>query len=148
MIPNLKLIAYGIAVAALLGAGLYIRNLHKQAGRVDGLVATINAQQAQLTSERQNAIKALELGHDLQKQLDATRVLNDRLSTRLRLALAVELSVPSSPPAGPPGTSGDGKLPSVFDSLNRVLASCQRDAIRLNGWREYYEAIPEALRAN
>ncbi len=146
MIWNLKLILYGIAVVAVISILAYGRHIYKEAQRVDGLVATINTQRTQIENERTQAAKALEFGNEIQKRLDASRLLNDRLSQRLRRALTVELSAPPANPSVTPPASGDGELPSVFDSVNRVLAACQRDAIRLNSWIEYYRNAPAELK--
>ena len=146
MIPNLKLIAYGVIAAVVISAGIYGRAVYRKAQRVPELEQRVEQLSTQIENERTQAAKALEFGNEIQKRLDASRELNARLSSRLRRALAAELSAPAAGPAEPAGTSGDGGLPSVFDSVNRVLAACQRDAIRLNSWIEYYRNAPAELK--
>jgi hypothetical protein len=154
MIPNLKLIVYGIAVAALLAAGLYIRSLHKEAARVPGLTATINAQHDQLTSERQNATKALEHENTLRKDLETARSTAAALAARLRRAYAANVPpvAPSAAePAGTPGTGGGDDAPGDGGPAGReldsavagVIGACRSDSIKLQGWQSWYEsALP------
>lgn len=146
MIANIRLIVWGIAAAAVLGAGLYVRHLHKEAKRVPALIETINNAQKELDRTRAQNQQALEKENALQKQLASARNTAADLASRLRRAYA-DVPEVAPGPAEPDGTPGTGSGPDELDdAVTRVIAACKSDSIRLNGWQRYYEEVSPELK--
>ena len=154
MIPNIKLILYGIAVAALIGAGLYLRHLQKEAGRVDELVATINTQRTQIENERTQienertqAIRALEQEHALQKKLAAAESDFARTLDRVRRAYTGLQNTPSDPSDAPGTGRPDPRIGELNAAVERVGKACAAVGVKSGGWRAYWNEVPCELKA-
>lgn len=144
MIP-FKLIGYGVVAATILGVGIYAKHIHKEAQRVPNLVQTINDLHDQREQERQNVKASLEKEREIRLQLDSVTDRSNELARRLRHALRVPAN--PTPTPDPLGTGGDGGgVSTTDDDVANLLGACQRDAIRLNAWIDYYKSIPAELK--
>lgn len=144
---NLKLILSGIAVAALIGAGLYLRHLQKEADRVDELVATINTQRTQIENERTQAIRALEQEHALQKKLAAAESDFARTLDRVRRAYTGLQNTPSDPSDAPGTGRPDPRIGELNAAVERVGKACAAVGVKSEGWRTFWNEVPCELKA-
>ena len=97
---------------------------------------------AKLQNERD--LLAYKVEHDLQPKLAATSRRADDLARRLREHYARPVTLPEAPGTSPEpdGTSGNRSGPDDLDrAIGNVLGACQRDAIRLNAWIEFYSGL-------
>lgn len=152
MIPGLstiRLIVWGVAATAVVGAGIYARHIYGEAQEAKQLRKDKIALSAQLENERTQNRIALEKENALQKKLSDARSASTDLLRRLRGAYA-DLSEVAAGPALPVGTVGTGSGAGEIESLDRAveeaISACKRDSIRLQGWLDYYESVPAELK--
>lgn len=147
MIPNLRLIVWGVALAATLAVGIYAKLIYNKAQRVPDLEQRIE----KLTDLIQRAAKenqeALQREHEIQRKLAAAYAGNADLARRLRLAYAASLPKTSPFAPEPVGTPGTGSGPDPLDAaVAGIIGACKADSIRLGEWQRYYESIPAELK--
>lgn len=155
---NIKLILYGILLAVLLSAGLYVRHKFQVADQVPELQKRIvaleqekKAEVARADEAIERAQKSMELQNDLQKEIDRARNRNAALSQRVRVLARPVVSEDRPAPAEPDGAggsgSGSGGSNDVTGDFQRFLDACQRDSIKLRFWQQWWEeAVPAELK--
>jgi hypothetical protein len=145
----LTYIKLGAGIAALLAIlflGYKVKSAFEDAARVPELVQQLKDVQAEAVEKAAQAQRSLELEYDLQNKLADSRGRADTLARRLRDYFKA-LPDPAASPTDPAGTSGSGSGPSdVTDAFRDAISACERDSIRLNGWLEYYQSVPSALK--
>ena len=157
MIPAifLRYAPHLIALAVLVGGVFYVHQRAYNAGQSE-IQAKWDAQKAiqELAyQEREKAVAKLENERDLlkykieaelQPKLASVSRRADDLANRLRRAYFAQavLPVPAGTSPVPDGTSGNRSGPDDLDrAIGNVLGACQRDAIRLNAWIEFYSGL-------
>lgn len=148
MIPNLRLIVWGVAAAAVVAVGIYAKVIYNKAQRVPELERQVAEIQRQLEVERHQNVKALEAESELRQKLADADRRSDEFARRLRRALK---SVPEAPaaPAEPeraePGERGISSA-GLDAAINRVRRECAKAGILERGWADYYDGIPAELK--
>jgi hypothetical protein len=79
------------------------------------------------------------------------RDLSKRLSEYFASDASRALSILAETARSTAGASGDGintgnANDGVGEAIGNHLAACSRDGVRLNGWREWYEGLPQELK--
>lgn len=165
ILSTARLIVWGVAAVAAIGAGLYIRNTYIKAGKYEEAQQEISELRDLLIKaadndkrNREAAQKALQQEADLQKRLASANDRSAALGERLRAALKAQPCLPD-PSADSPiaaGASGDRERDSgtvdvprttgLIDIINKVIAAGQRDGTRLNEWIALYNALDPRLK--
>lgn len=149
---------YIAAVAIIAGGLFYVHQRAYNRGQAE-IQAKWDKERAiqKLAYEKQEQkVAALEdqrdllnyrIERELTPRLAASDAYGRKLAARLRHYYANGGSVSAPPEAtgDPFATGGVGIPPGEVDAdLGAVISACQRDAIRLNGWIEWYRGV-EAL---
>jgi hypothetical protein len=163
----LKWLLLGLVVAAVVGIGWTVKGWENDAAQYsivkpayDTLVAEKIVWQDRYdkqVAEKQrveaaNAELSRRIDDELVPALETATATGTGLADRLRdyqararrCALSSQGSGTGSPP-GPSGepTDGEGTGPGAVDSALKVhLEACARDAVRLDGWREFWNELP------
>lgn len=149
MIPHLKLIAYGVVVAVLLGFGIYAKVIYNKAQRVPYLEQAIDNLTAQIDNERTQTAQALERENGIQKKLAAAHAGNADLVRRLRRAYTDGLPKAPSLTPEPERTAGVGSGDDEAEldlAVTGIISACRADSVRLQEWQRYYESVDPTLR--
>ena len=160
LIPYAKLIGAGAVVLALSFATYKVYDAGRdsvqakwdaeravQQAALDAATAEtarIDAERVKLTEEIQN---------DLRPKLDATESANRDLARRLLNYSSRPRSALPEIPGSPGDTDSTSRIGSdesnpgnrVGEALNNHLAACDRDAIRLNGFIQWYTLMRDSV---